>query len=203
MKKKFLKSSINIIKKSNPNISEEQVEIIEYGLEGIYLTFSKLIILILLSSILGILWQVILLSIFYNIIRTVAFGLHASKSIHCLIMSLVMFIGGTYICLDVNFGLIFKAIISVICVCLLFKYAPADTEKRPIISKKRRNTYKFLSTLFGLIYTFVIVVYSDNVISMFMLIGMVEAVIMVLPVSYKILDLSYDNYKNYEVGLSN
>lgn len=203
MKKKFLKSSINIIKKSNPNISEEQVEIIEYGLEGIYLTFSKLIILILLSSILGILWQVILLSIFYNIIRTVAFGLHASKSIHCLIMSLVMFIGGTYICLDVNFGLIFKAIISVICVCLLFKYAPADTEKRPIISKKRRNTYKFLSTLFGLIYTFVIVVYSDNVISMFMLIGMVEAVIMVLPLSYKILDLSYDNYKNYEVGLSN
>ena len=68
MKKKFLKSSIDIIKKSNPNISEEQIEIIEYGLEGIYLTFSKLIILIILSSILGILWQVILLSIFYNII---------------------------------------------------------------------------------------------------------------------------------------
>ena len=55
MKKKFLKSSIDIIKKSNPNISEEQIEIIEYGLEGIYLTFSKLIILIILSSILGIL----------------------------------------------------------------------------------------------------------------------------------------------------
>ncbi len=203
MKKKFLKSSIDIIKKSNPNISEEQIEIIEYGLEGIYLTFSKLIILIILSSILGILWQVILLSIFYNIIRTVAFGLHASKSIHCLIMSLVMFIGGTYICLGVNFSLIVKVIISVVCVFSLFRYAPADTVKRPIVSKKRRNIYKFLSTLFGLIYTFAIFACSDNVISMFMLIGMVEAVIMVLPISYKVLNLSYDNYKNYEVGLSN
>ena len=75
--------------------------------------------------------------------------------------------------------------------------------KRPIVSKKRRNIYKFLSTLFGLIYTFVIFACSDNVISMFMLIGMVEAVIMVLPISYKVLNLSYDNYKNYDVGLSN
>lgn len=203
MKKKFLKSSINVIKKGNPNISEEQIEIIEYGLEGIYLTFSKFIILILISSILGILWQVILLSIFYNIIRTFAFGLHASKSIHCLIMSLIMFIGGTYLCLGVNFSLTIKVIMSIICVYLLFRYAPADTEKRPIISKKRRNIYKFLSTLLGLIYTFMIIIYSNNVISMFMLIGMVEAVIMVLPISYKILNLSYDNYKNYEIGLSN
>ena len=35
---------------------------------------------------------------FYNIIRTTAFGMHVKKSRHCYILSLVMFIGMGFIC---------------------------------------------------------------------------------------------------------
>ena len=67
MKKVVLSNMMNLIK-SNNNFDEEKLEEIEYGLESIYLTFTKLIIIFSLSYILGILKEVILLSIFYNII---------------------------------------------------------------------------------------------------------------------------------------
>ena len=203
MKKKFLNSSLNIVKKNNSSISDEELEVITYGLEGIYLTFTKFVVLILVSLILGILKEVILLSIFYNIIIFVAFGLHASKSIHCLIMSLIMFVGGTYFCLYVPLNAFVKTCLAGVCVIILFKYAPADTEKRPIISKKRRMMFKILSTLFGLIYTLIIIWFSNSYLSMFLLVGMIEATVMIHPLSYKMLSLPYNNYKNYEIGLSN
>ena len=53
MKKKFLNSSINLIKR-NGKYSDEQIEIITYGLEGIYLSFTKMVILFSLAYILGI-----------------------------------------------------------------------------------------------------------------------------------------------------
>ena len=42
------------IKKNKPDLNDEQLEIIEYGLEGLYLTTIKIIIIILLSIILNI-----------------------------------------------------------------------------------------------------------------------------------------------------
>ena len=203
MKKKFLKNSMNAIKKYYPEYDEEKLEIIEYGLEGIYLTFTKLIIIFGLSYYLGILLEVFLLTLSYNLIRFTAFGLHATKSIYCLISSLTMFVGGTIIVLNLTIPFIVKIIISIICVYYLLKYAPADTEKRPIISPKRRKIYKIISTITGTIFTILIIVFNKHILSNYLLIGMIEAVIMIHPTVYKIFKLPYDNYKNYNHGLSN
>lgn len=203
MKKKFLNNSINAIKKYYPEYDEEKLEIIEYGLEGIYLTITKLIIIFGLSYYLGILLEVFLLTLSYNLIRFTAFGLHATKSIYCLISSLTMFVGGTLIVLYVTIPFIVKFIISVICVYFIFKYAPADTEKRPIVSPKRRKIFKTISTITGIIFTILIIVFNKHILSNYLLIGMIEAVIMIHPTVYKIFKLPYDNYKNYNIGLSN
>lgn len=203
MKKKFLNSSMNAIKKYYPEYDEEKLEIIEYGLEGIYLTFTKMFIIMVLSYFLGILLEVFLLTLTYNLIRFTAFGLHATKSIYCLISSLTMFVGGTLVVLNVNIPFIIKIIISIICVYYIFKYAPADTEKRPIVSPKRRKIYKTISTITGIIFTILIIVFNKYILSNYLLIGMIEAVIMIHPTVYKIFKLPYDNYKNYNIGLSN
>ena len=97
MKEKFLNSSMNLITK-NKNYSNDEIEMIKYGLEAIYLTASKLIIIFGLAYYLDILIEVFLLSIFFNIIRSNSFGLHASKSIYCLISSTTFFVGGAYLC---------------------------------------------------------------------------------------------------------
>ena len=52
MKKRFLEFSMNNIKKKYPNYDEDKLDEIAYGLEAIYLTFTKTIIIFALAFIL-------------------------------------------------------------------------------------------------------------------------------------------------------
>lgn len=197
MKKKILNHCMSIVKDKYPEYDEDKLEVINYGLESIYLTFTKIIIIFILAIILKIWKEVLLLLAFYNLIRVSAFGMHAKKSIHCLIISLTLFIGGVYLCRYLVIPFILKVILSIICIILIARYAPADTEKRPIINKKLRRKYKIISVIISGMFAIGIVLLSDKNISNYLLIGMIEASIMLLPITYKIFDLPYDNYKRY------
>ena len=197
MKKKILNHCMEVVKNKYPEYDEDKLEIINYGLESIYLTFTKIIIIFVLAIILNIWKEVLLLLAFYNLIRVSAFGMHDKKSIHCLIISLTLFIGGVYLCRYLVIPLILKVVLSIICIVLIAKYAPADTEKRPIINKKLRKKYKIISVIISGIFAISIVLLSDKSISNYLLLGMIEATIMLLPITYKIFDLPYDNYKKY------
>ena len=200
MKKKFLNSSIQFIQK-NGNYTDEQLEIIKYGLEGIYLTFTKMIILFCLAYVLDVLKEFVFLLLSYNVIRSQAFGIHATKSIYCLVSSILLFIGGALLCKYVIFNTYISIIIALICDVCLFLYAPADTHKRPLVNKKKRKRFKFVSLLFGFVYTIFIIILRDNSISIFLVIGLVEAVLMILPITYQIFHLPYNNYKTYYSGV--
>ena len=102
MKEKMLNKAIECVKNKYPDYNQDKLDEIAYGLEGIYLTFTKLIVVFALSLLLGTFKDMILLLLFYNIIRTTAFGMHAKKSIHCLIMSIVMFVCGGVLCKYIN-----------------------------------------------------------------------------------------------------
>lgn len=200
MKEKLLNYCMNIVKNKYPEYDEERLEIIAYGLEGLYLTFSKVIFIFGLAIILKIFKNVLLLLLFYNIIRFTAFGMHAKKSWHCLVMSTSMFIGGVYLCEYLELTLTIKIILSIICILLIARYAPADTEKRPIINKKRRKIYKIFSVISAGLFSIFIVIFSENIISNYLLFSMIFATLMILPISYKIFDLPYDNYKTYKLN---
>ena len=197
MKKKLLNNITSNIKKNKKDVTEEELEIIEYGLESLYLTFTKVIIIVLLSIVLNIFKETILMLLFYNIVRFFAFGLHAKNSIACLITSLLLFIGGTYLAIYINLSIELKIILSIICLILIAIYAPADTEKRPLINTKKRKRFKILSIITSLIMTCLIIKFDGSYISNFMLIGYIESTIMILPITYKIYGLPYNNYKSY------
>lgn len=200
MKKFIVKKCMNLIKKNNPDYSKEKLEEIKYGLESVYLTYTKIIIILILAYLLGIIKETLLLLVTYNIIRTNAFGLHATKSIYCLITSLSLFIGGVYIAEFVYFPIYIKIAIAVLAVVCLYKYAPADTYKRPLINAKKRKKYKITSVILGIIYCILIFVFNTKTISNYLLIGMVESVIMIHPLVYKLFNLPFDNYKKYKVN---
>lgn len=200
MKKRFLNTSMNLIKKEN-KYKKEQLEIIAYGLEATYLTFTKMIIIFLIAFILGIFEEILLLLISYNIIRSQAFGIHASKSIYCLISSLIMFVGGALVCKYCILPFELVIILAIICNICLLLYAPADTYKRPLVNKKKRKKFKLFSFLFGIIYTILIIIFKDNSIINYLVFGMFEAVIMILPITYKAFKLPYNNYKTYNCGV--
>ena len=196
MKAKFLNSSLELIKK-NSKYTDEQLEIIAYGLEGIYLTITKMVVLFCLAYVLGIVKEFILLLISYNIIRSQAFGLHATKSIYCLISSILLFIGGALICKYFVFPFWISIGSAVVCDICLLLYAPADTYKRPIVNKKKRKRFKIISFILGLIYTMLIFILRDSIYINYLVIGMIEAVLMILPLVYKTFHLPYNNYKTY------
>lgn len=198
MKKKLLNNIITNIKKNNKNIKEDELEVIEYGLESIYLTITKIIVILLLSIVLNIFKETLLTLLFYNIIRIFAFGLHGKNSTQCLITSIILFIGGAYLSIYLNISLTIKIIICLISIILISIYAPADTEKRPLINKKKRIKFKILSIIVSIIMTIAIIVLKEKYISNFILIGLVEEVIMILPLTYKIYKLPYNNYKTFK-----
>ena len=200
MKKKFLDSSIELITK-NKDYTDEQVEIMAYGLEAIYLTVTKMIVIFSFSYLFNVFWEMLFLLIAFNIIRTQAFGLHASKSIYCLMSSMTMFVGGAFICKYVVLPFWLMLVCAIICNICLFLYAPADTHKRPLINEKKRKKFKIVSCFWGIFYTILIIVFRDYSQVSYLLFGMIEAVIVILPVTYKIFNLPYNNYKAYNCGV--
>jgi accessory gene regulator B len=197
MKNLIIDYSLYIIKKNSNNINKEKLQEIGYGLEALYLTISKLFLVILITIFLGIIREFLLFFIFYNFIRLFAFGLHASKSSICWLVSLTFFILIPY---TANFIIIpfeIKILISLFCFVSLTLYAPADTQKRPLINNKKRSTFKLLSLSLGLIYTSISFFSSNVLLVNVLLMALLFESLLILPISYKFFNMPYNNYKTY------
>lgn len=201
MKKRFLKMCLKLIKNNNQNISDLKLDEIRYGLEGIYLTITKTIFIFLLSYILGIFKEMLIMLIIYNILRTTGFGLHAKKSYQCWISSTLMFILfpfiAKYVVIDINIRLV----LGIIAIILIYIYAPSDTEKHPLVNKKKRIIWKYITTINSIILVAISILIKDNIIANLMVFGIYAEVFVVIPLTYKIFNLKYNNYLSY--GLNN
>lgn len=193
MKKLIINKCMKYVK-NNTNYNETKLKEIKYGLESIYLTISKLIIISLISFLLGIFNEMIIYMIIYNILRMPSFGLHATKSWICLLSSTILFIGIPYLCMLTSVPVIFKIIIGILGICFMFKNAPADTKNKPIVSKKRRQTYKFISTILTIIYAFLAILIKDKFICNCLIFSIIMQNFMISPAIYKIFKLPYNNY---------
>ena len=198
MKKKFLEGSINKIRKKYPDYDNDKLEVIAYGLEAFYITITKTIVIFGIAAVLGVLKETLFVVFFYNIIRTTAFGMHAKKSWHCYFISATLFIGMAFLCKYVNINFFVKLFIYLISIITIFIYAPADTYKRPLLNAKKRKIYKIITMFNSLIYLILIIIFKDNVISSYLIMGLLDASLMIHPLTYRVFQLPYDNYKKYE-----
>ncbi len=71
MRKKFLKNTMNCIKKKYPNYDDEKLEIIEYGLESLYIMVTKTIVISLIALVLNVFKEMLIIMILYNIYYTI------------------------------------------------------------------------------------------------------------------------------------
>lgn len=181
----------------NKNYDKTKLAEIKYGLETLYLMFSKLIIIGILAAILGIFKELIIFILIYNIIRMPSFGLHATKSWICLLSSTITFIGLPIIMKIIELNLITKIIIGIIFTIGISLFSPADTKKRPIINKKRRKIYKILSTIISIIYVILSITIKNTYIENCFIFSIILQNILISPITYKIFKLPYNNYKEY------
>ena len=191
MKEVFLKHSLQLIT-ANREWDEESLEKIRYGLEGIYLTIVKLVILLALAIILNIERLFLINLVFFNILRFFAFGVHARNSTQCLITSTVMFIIFPILSTSIDFPLPVQIIIASICVLLFLLYAPADTHKRPQKNRKKRQTRKAFAVTIAIVYVLLIIMLKD--LSQIILCSLMTETIMISPITYRILGVPYKNH---------
>lgn len=196
MKNICLNFSMNSIKKYYPDYSDTQLEEIRYGLEGIYLSMTKLIVISILCIILKLFNEMFIMLITFNILRLTGFGIHAKRSIDCWISSTIMFVIFPYISKLLFIPLSLHIIIGLILFILIILYAPSDTYKRPLINRKKRTIYKVITSINTLILL-IISFFTTNTITNLILFGIFTEVILINPLTYKLFNLPYKNYKNY------
>lgn len=197
MRSKIINSIMEQIKKYN-NFDNIKLQEIKYGLETVYLTIVKTIIFILLAILLKTIKELLLFMLFYGIIRLTGFGVHAKKSLHCWISSILIFVIIPILIKYVTLNNYVIYLISIISIIILAIYAPADTPKRPLINKKKRIIYKVLTTLISLGYLITIVLIKNKIIINTLLYSLLLECFLVTPFIYKLFGVSYKNYKNYK-----
>lgn len=194
MKTLFLNNSLNFLKKYN-NYSEEEIEKLLYGLEGLYLTITKLVVIAIVALILGIFKEVVIILSLFNIIRYFGFGVHAGKSSDCLITSLILFVLLPYILLNIYLSKNIILVLGIIDIIIYLIFAPADTIKRPFYNRKKRIIRKIITTLIGILYLVISLIIDSYEVSIMLCIAMMIQSIVVCPISYMILGQPYNNYK--------
>lgn len=197
MKKLFLKKIRTAIKKQYPNYNDDKIDEIMYGIEGLYLTFTKTVVICIIALILGILKELICLLIAFNFIRFFAFGMHASKSSICLIFSSLVFIIFSILCKYIILPKCLLYILYLLALVIISIYAPADTVKRPLIKRKKRVKFKILSIMVVIIYFILTLVSKNNLFINSLIFGLLIECILINPITYKAFKMPYKNYITY------
>lgn len=195
MKNKVLNKTVHFLSKYQ-NYSDEDIEKLKYGLEGIYLTLTKMIIILILSIILKIWKEVIAILLLFNIIRYFGFGVHAGKSSECLISSIICFIVIPYIFINISLTEKEIILIGIISLIIFLLFAPADTIKRPLKNKKKRIIRKIVTIIITIIYILISICINNPTISLVLTTSVIIEAIMVNPLTYKLLNQPFNNYKN-------
>lgn len=197
MKKRFLKKIRTAIKKQYPNYNDDKIDEIMYGIEGLYLTFTKTVVICIIALILGIFKELICLLVAFNFIRLFAFGMHASKSSICLIFSSLVFIIFSILCKYIILPKYLLYILYLLVLVIISIYAPADTIKRPLIKRKKRIKFKILSIMVVIIYFILTLVSKNNLFINSLIFGLLIECILINPITYKAFKTPYKNYITY------
>lgn len=178
-----------------PEITEEQGEIIQYGLELIIGEFPKIILLFVLGFILGIGWYVLFAFITIAPYRGMSGGFHLHTHLGCIITTNVFYIGSVliskYLFLDNIEKYILIALSYIFGMLMISMYAPADTENVPIISEKERKRKKILSYIILTILLSAAIFIQDRILSNILIIGSIFQTITITRIAYKITKNEY------------
>jgi len=198
VKEKFIASVVNLAKRKK-EYTEEEVAIMRYALEGIYLTFTKILVITLIAALLGLFKEYIWFVLLYTPIRSVSFGWHANTTKECWVVSILAFILIPYTFSIITINRITKIILLTFSIFIFALYSPADTKKRPIVNKKRRLMFKVASLIITLVYCCYSFKHS-NLISNLMLASLLYQSMLINPLIYKISHQEFNNFKAYNLN---
>lgn len=188
MIEKFCNFILNKMRKKMPDITDENAEIILYGLQLIIGELPKTILLFVIGFLIGMGWYMIFAFIAIMPYRAVSGGFHLHTHLGCILSTVVFFYGdifiSKYLVLDDIQRYILVALSFVFGILMVSMYAPADTEDVPIISKKERKIKKILSYIMLMLTLGASLIIKDQILSNILIVGSIFQSISISRLAY-------------------
>ena len=195
MIEKFCNFILNKMRKKMPEMTDENAEIILYGLQLLIGEMPKMFILFGLSFLLGIGWLMLFAFIAIVPYKAVSGGFHLHTHMGCIMSTVAFF----YVVILISKFLILTDIQRYVLVAISFifgilmvsLYAPADTEEVPIISKKERKFKKIMSYIMLTATLGISLVIKEQVLSNILIVGSIFQSISISRLAYIITKNKY------------
>lgn len=180
-----------VIAENVEGLSEQKLAEINYGI-AVFITNSyKMPIMFILAILLGVFKPFLITFIGFGALRTFASGVHAKGEWTCLPLSTLLLFGIMYLGMALNMNIYTLSILYALCFAALLKYAPADTEEKPIASMKLRKKLKLLSCL-TLIALYGASIYTlGTATSSIIALAVLAETVLILPVTYRLAGSMY------------
>ena len=188
------------IKSKVTDIDEKRELVINFGVRLIFGELPKILILFIIGFLLSMGWQTLLLFFLIAPYRSFTGGIHLKTHLGCMITTSILYllpiILSKYILISDKIILyILAGLITIFSIIIIAKYAPADTENIPILSKKEIKSKKIKSYIALVILISIIIFNPYKQFSYMIIYAIFLQNLTVLPISYKLTN----NKHGYEV----
>lgn len=190
------------IRKQMPEIDDEKAEVILYGIQLIIGEIPKIFLMFITGFILGLWWETLLAFFLLLPYKSVTGGFHLKTHLGCILCTNLFYCGNAFLSTILRFPTnnikwIVIATIALFAIAMIAKYAPADTENVPILTKKERMTKKILSYMFLTINLLAAVVIPNSTISNILIIGTLIQTMSITRIAYILTKNKY-GYELYQ-----
>ncbi len=178
----------HILRTNLKDIDDKKAEIINFGIKSIVSEFSKTTVLLAAAYALGVLNYIIIAIVSFGTYRIFAGGFHAKSHIGCLTTNSIMLFSIVYSSFFINTYLNYICFLIFLINCIIiYLYAPADVEEKPVVSKKLRRKLKYQSFIVMSMIFIVSLIMVDRVIANILILSTFFESLTLLPISYRLM----------------
>lgn len=175
----------------------EQLKLL-YGLEVILCNTVALVFILAFAIVFHCLKEFVVVFIAFRTCRKYAHGVHAKNHVNCIVAStlILVFIPvlSRYLVLENSI----IALLGTFYVAMFALYAPADTEKNPIIGPKIRERLRRKAVFAAMALIVFAMAIPIDWIKLCIVYGIAVECVFILPITYKLLNKRRNNYGKYE-----
>lgn len=145
----------SVAKKIGNNLIKERIilkqdrELYEFGIVQTINLIIDLLTVIIIGILLGQLWQSLVFTLMYSLIRIYAGGFHAATPWRCSIYSVLFMISAVTLIKYMEVNVWIRLCIMLISGACIFTFAPSEHENKPL-SNKEKGKYRVLARFFWL-----------------------------------------------------
>ena len=197
---KFCEYLTNKIRKKMPDVDDERAEVIKYGLQILIGEVPKIFAMIAIAWVLGCLKYTLLCFLLLLPYRMYSGGFHLKTHIGCIIGTSALYIGNAFVSQFIHIELKYKIILCILlwifAIAMIYKYAPADTEAVPIVSKRERKKRRNISYIIVTVMLICVCVIKFEHVSNMLLIGTLLQTLTITRLAYKLTNnrFGYEEY---------